>query len=78
MGIKGLWSFSISTIEKGIKEGKEEGIKDGIEKGIKEGKEEGRVEEKRESARKLKKLGMTTDVISQVTGLLKEDIDNLM
>lgn len=62
MGIKGLWSFSISTIEKGIKEGKEEG----------------RVEEKRESARKLKKLGMTTDVISQVTGLLKEDIDNLM
>lgn len=62
MEIKGLWSFSISTIEKGIKEGKEEG----------------RVEEKRESARKLKKLGMTTDVISQVTGLLKEDIDNLM
>lgn len=46
MGIKGLWSFSISTIEKGIKEGKEEGIKEGIEKGIKEGKEEGRVEEK--------------------------------
>ena len=62
MEIKGLWSFSISTIEKGIKEGKEEG----------------RVEEKRESARKLKKLGMTTDVISQVTGVLKEDIDNLM
>ena len=62
MEIKGLWSFSISTIEKGIKEGKEEG----------------RVEEKRESARKLKKLGMATDVISQVTGLLKEDIDNLM
>ena len=75
---KGLEKGRKEGREEGRKEGKEEGIKEGIEKGIKEGKEEGRVEEKRESARKLKKLGMTTDVISQVTGLLKEDIDNLM
>ena len=63
--------------KEGREEGKEEGFKEGIEKGIKEGKEEGRNEEKRENARKLKKLGMATDVISQVTGLLKEDIDDL-
>ena len=45
---------------------------------IKEGKAEGRIEEKRENAHKLKKLGITTDIISQATGLSNEDIDNFI
>ena len=43
----------------------------------KKGREEGREEEKRENARNFKKLGITIDVISQATGLSKEEIEKL-
>lgn len=43
-------------------------------KGRAEGRAEGKKEANRENARKMKKLGMTADVISQVTGLPKEEI----
>lgn len=46
-------------------------------KGRAEGRAEGKKEANRENARKMKKLGMTADVISQVTGLPKEEIKDL-
>ena len=57
------WYSVLSTAEK---KGKEEGLKEGLEKG------------KRETACELKKIGIAADVISRVTGLPKEEIDNLM
>ena len=54
-----------------------EGIAKGLKKGQKEGRKEGREEEKRENARNFKKLGITIDVISQATGLSKEEIEKL-
>ena len=39
---------------------------------------EGRTEEKRENARNLKKLGVASDIISQATGLTKEEVDGLL
>ena len=60
-------------IEKGIKKG----IEKGIEKGIKKGRAEGYEESKRDDARKMKALGMTTETISQVTGLSAKEIETL-
>ena len=69
-------------MEKGIAEGLEMGMEKGIikgrEEGLEEGLEKGRIEEKRENARKLKRIGVSTDIISQATELSKEEIDNLM
>ena len=42
-----------------------------------EGVEEGRLEEKRENARNLKRLGVLSDIISQATGLSKNEIEEL-
>ena len=50
---------------------------EGMEKGMAEGKAEGKAEANMENARKMKVLGMSDDVISQVTGLSKADIDSL-
>jgi predicted transposase/invertase (TIGR01784 family) len=41
------------------------------------GRAEGIEENKRENARKMKALGLSTDVIAQVTGLTTEQINNL-
>ena len=50
---------------------------EGRAEGLLKGREEGREEEKRESARKLKKLGVAIEVISQATGLSQEEIECL-
>ena len=47
------------------------------EEGRAEGLLKGREEEKRENARNLKKLGVAVDIISQATGLSKEEIEKL-
>jgi predicted transposase/invertase (TIGR01784 family) len=57
------------------------GFTRGIQKGRAEGREEGRAEgikeTNRENARKMKDLGMSTEVIAQVTGLTIEQINSL-
>lgn len=67
--------------EEGLAEGIEKGLAEGIEKGLAEGIEKGRVEgimeEKRKSARNLKALGVASEIISQSTGLSKEEVDRL-
>lgn len=61
----------------GRAEGREEGRAEGRAEGKAEGKEEGRMEAKRENARNLKKLGVAMEIISQATGLSKEEIEKL-
>lgn len=67
--------------EEGLAEGIEKGLAEGIEKGLAEGIEKGRVEgimeEKRKSALNLKALGVASEIISQSTGLSKEEVDRL-
>ena len=46
-------------------------------KGVAEGERKGRAEERMANARKMKLLGVTTSIISQVTGLSTEEIDLL-
>ena len=59
-------------------EGREEGLKEGEEIGRKEGRKEGREEGRKETilqnARNFKRLGVSTDIIMQATGLSEEEI----
>lgn len=55
--------------EEGLAIGKEEGRKEGIEKGRKVGKEEGKEENNKANAKKMKALGIDSEIIRQVTGL---------
>ncbi|MDE5676879.1 MAG: hypothetical protein K2I55_03630, partial [Phocaeicola sp.] len=52
-------------------------IRKSHERGLKEGLEKGRMDAKKENARNLKKLGIATEVISQATGLSREEIEEL-
>ena len=58
-----------NTVDYAKKEGKAEGLA--------EGKAEGKAEEKKENARKMKVLGLSNEMIHQVTGLSVEEIETL-
>ena len=67
--------------EVGLKEGMEKGIEKGIEKGMKQGMEKG-IEKGIEkatltTAKNLKTLGLSMDVIIQATGLNEDAINQL-
>ena len=52
--------------------------KTGRAKGLAEGKAEGMTKERLENARKMKQIGVATDIIMQVTGLSRAEIENLV
>lgn len=58
----------------GMKEGREKGRKEGREEGRMEGREEGRMEERIEIAKAMLAKGMSIEMISELTGLPKEEI----
>ena len=62
---------------KGLEEGRAEGRAEGLEEGHAKGLEEGQQEERTRNARNLKKLGVSSDVIAQATGLSLEEIAKL-
>ena len=64
-------------IARGRAEGKAEGLAEGMEKGKAEGLAQGIRENQLSTARKMLKLGMATEEISEITGLTKEEIGNL-
>lgn len=61
----------------GLAEGLAKGRTEGLAEGRAEGLAEGRAEERLENARSMKSLGVSFDIISQVTGLSLEDIEDL-
>ena len=61
----------------GLEKGREEGLEKGREEGLEKGLEKGREEAIITNARKMKELGMTTDIIAQVTGLSADEIEQL-
>jgi predicted transposase/invertase (TIGR01784 family) len=64
-------------MEKGKAEGLAEGKAEGLAEGMEKGKAEGVKETQLSTARKMQKLGMTIEEISEITGLTKEEIGNL-
>ncbi|MDD6862524.1 MAG: Rpn family recombination-promoting nuclease/putative transposase, partial [Prevotella sp.] len=68
----------IDTAKKeGIELGRKEGFQQGQEKGIAQGREEGIVSTNADNARKMRSLGVSDEIIRQVTGLSKEEIARL-
>ena len=63
--------------EEGVKEGRAQGLKEGIKEGLKEGIKAGRAEECRGMAIKMKQNGLDIMLISQITGLSEEEINQL-
>ena len=61
----------------GLAEGLVQGKVEGRVEGRAEGRVEGKVEEKRETAIKLKAIGLSIAQITEVTGLLAEEIEKL-
>lgn len=64
-------------MKKGLEKGMEQGLKKGLEKGLEKGKEEGKIEEKRLIASTAKKQGLSSEMISSLTGLSIEEINKL-
>ena len=63
--------------ERGLERGIKKGMEKGLEKGMVQGRKEGKTEGKIETARNLKQLGVSIDVIAQATGLSEEKIQQL-
>ncbi|MDW8289070.1 MAG: hypothetical protein RMJ89_13435, partial [Flammeovirgaceae bacterium] len=61
----------------GFQKGLQEGIKEGIEKGKQEGIKEGIEKNKLETALKAIQKGLSNEVISELTGLSIEEIEQL-
>lgn len=64
-------------IEKATKKATEQAIEQGIEQGIQQGMEKGSIQEKENIARNMLKEGIDINIISKVTGLTLEQINNL-
>ena len=79
---KNVEDYMIKTsIAKGMKQGLEKGMEKGIEKGMKQGLEKGMAEgmekAKFEMAKNLLRLGVELEIISEATGLSKEELSSL-
>ncbi|MEN9302092.1 MAG: hypothetical protein RL264_521 [Bacteroidota bacterium] len=66
-----------STIDTAFDEGKLEGFQEGEMKGIQKGIQEGIQKGKIETAKSLKKLGVSIETIIQATGLSEKEIESL-
>ena len=53
------------------------GVEDGIKEGIKQGIEEATINSKKDIAKKLKEKGTDIEFIMEITGLTKEEVNNL-
>ena len=74
---EGLVEGRAEGLAEGRAEGLAEGRAEGLAEGRAEGLAEGRAEERFATARKMKDKGLDSTVISEITGLSKEDIDRL-
>ena len=66
-----------ASIERGRREGEAIGRKEGEAIGRKQGEKKGRQESKKEIANKLMKENISIEVIQKVTGLTKEELENI-
>jgi predicted transposase/invertase (TIGR01784 family) len=64
-------------LQEGVKIGIEKGLHEGVNIGIEKGLQEGRKDEKIEIARKMLKKGLDIDNIIDITGLTRDEIENI-
>lgn len=56
---------------------REKALSEGLEKGLKKGREEGKIEAMREAALRMKEMGLSTEMISNSTGLSPAEVETL-
>ena len=66
-------SMLVNTIE----ELKKDWFEDGVQQGMQQGMQQGKEMQALESAKKMKELGVSSDIISRSTGLSEEQIEGL-
>jgi len=66
-----------ATIETALDEGIKKGIEQGIEQGIQQGIQQGREEERLIIAKSMRESGLTIDSIMAITGLSKQQLENV-
>lgn len=54
-----------------------EGMEKGMEKGLKKGLQQGREEERMSNARAMKREGISSEMISRITGLPLQEVEQL-
>ena len=74
---RNVYEYMMESEERGLERGIKKGMEKGLEKGMVQGRKEGKTEGKIETARSLKQLGVSIDVIAQATGLSEEKIQQL-
>jgi len=74
---RNVYEYMMESEERGLERGIKKGMEKGLEKGMVQGRKEGKTEGKIETARNLKQLGVSIDVIAQATGLSEEKIQQL-
>ncbi len=70
-------SIRDEATKKGLKEGLEKGLERGIKQGLEQGLERGTEQSKNEIAKNMLKKDLYISLISEVTGLSNEQINNL-
>ena len=70
---RNVYEYMMESEERGLERGMKKGMEKGLEKGIAQGLEKGKIE----TARNLKQLGVSTEIIMQATGLSEEEIQQL-
>ena len=63
--------------ERGVVAGMSKGRRQGIAQGIKQGFSDGSRRKALEDAGNLKRLGVSIDIITQATGLSKQEVENI-
>lgn len=69
----GMDSARKEGLQKGIKQGLQQGIKQGLQQGIQQGEHNANLK----NAKAMKAMGLPFETIQKITGLIKEEIDNL-
>ncbi len=71
------WHGNSEGREEGRAEGREEGWAEGREEGRAEGREEGRAEGRLDMARRMKAMGLSSEVIAEASDFTVEEIAQL-
>lgn len=73
----GMDSARKEGLQKGIKQGLQQGIKQGIKQGLQQGIQQGEHNANLKNAKAMKAMELPFETIQKITGLTREEIDNL-
>ena len=75
---KASMAYAINKgLQQGLQQGIQQGIQQGLQQGLKKGREQGKEERDIEIVKNMLKESIDKDVISNVTGLTEEEIDDI-